>query len=621
MTVTAKRGAAEIGGVLLATLAAASPAEAAISSVFDDRVACAPQGAIRFCGGPLTTVPSFDGVPIDVNVALPPEPARGPDGPYPLVMVFRGLGSSKAGIDSAMGAWAELGYAAFSMSDRGLGDSCGESSPTRFMRACLRGSSRLMDTRYEVRDAQELVGILVDEGVADPTRIGATGASYGGGKAMALAALNDRVMLPNGSLTPWASPDGIPIRLAAAAPETSWTDLAYALLPNGHTLDYVSEAPYVARGRVGVMKLAFAARLYGAGLETRYYGVPDLDPEVDPSSSWFSLLIAGEPYEGNPLISYLVYQLTTHHSSYYIDDSRPPAPLLISSGWTDDLVPADEALRYYNRTRTNHPAAEISLLFLDLGHPRAQNKAADLATLGPRKLAWFEYYLKGEGPRPRLGVEALTQACGKPGAGPFTAPSWADIAPGEVRFSARGSKTILPRFGNLSVGQAYDPIVGGGACATASGRDQFGTASYRLPPAPPGGFTLLGSPTIVADIDSPEGNSQIAARLLDVGPDGATLIARGLYRPEISPGGEPTRQVFQLHPNGWRFEEGHIAKLELLSSDIPYARFSNGQSPITVSNLELRLPVLEEPDGGLVQEPVAKVVPDGYQLAIDFRDR
>jgi predicted acyl esterase len=475
-----------------------------------------------------------------------------------------------------------------------------------------------MDTRYEVRDAQEVAGILVDEGVADPARIGAVGRSYGGGKAMALAALNDRVMLPDGSLTSWVTPEGTPIRLTAAAAEAAWSDLAYALAPNGYTLDYVAEAPYTARGRVGVMKLPLAAALFRAAVETNDYPLPDLDPEADPSTL-VELLLPGEPYDDDPLLSYLIYQFTAHHSAYYIDDSRPPAPLLISNGLTDDLVPADEAIRFYNRTRTNHPGVEISLLFGDFGHPRAQNKEADLAMVEERKRAWFDYFLKGEESRPKLGVEVLTQACGEPSTGPLTAPSWAEIAPGEVRFSDPASKIILPTPGDLDAGQAFSSLADAGACATASGADRMGTASYRLPGAPTGGFTLLGSPTIVADIDSPGPNSQIAARLLDVGPDGeATLVARGVYRPEISSGAEPIQQVFQLHPNGWRFDEGHIAKLELLSSDVPYARPSDGQAPITVSDLELRLPVLERPDGGPVRESAPKAVPDGYDLAIDF---
>ena len=70
-----------------------------------------------------------------------------------------------------------------------------------------------------MRDAQYLAGVLADEGLVDPQRIAATGGSYGGGMSMALAALRDRTMMPNGSLVPWTSPEGTPMRIAAAAPE------------------------------------------------------------------------------------------------------------------------------------------------------------------------------------------------------------------------------------------------------------------------------------------------------------------------------------------------------------------------------------------------------------------
>src|SRR5205814_7403007 len=149
---------------------------------------------------------------------------------------------------------------------------------------------------------------------------------------------------------------------------------------------------------------------------------------------------------------------------------------------------------------------------------------------------------------------------------------------------------------DASVGQAFDPIAGGGACATASAADQAGAATYRLDPAPAAGFTLMGSPTIVADVLSPGPNSQLAARLLDVDPTNTseTLVARGLYRPETNLAA--TRQVFQLHPCGWKFAAGHVAKLELLPADPPYGRNSKGQGPLTVANLAPRLPGREAPD-------------------------
>jgi hypothetical protein len=130
----------------------------------------------------------------------------------------------------------------------------------------------------------------------------------------------------------------------------------------------------------------------------------------------------------------------------------------------------------------------------------------------------------------------------------------------------------------------------------------------------------MGSPTVIADIQSPSPNSEIAARLLDVSPEGTeTLVARGLYRPS----GGVQEMVFQLHPQGYRFAAGHVAKLELMPSDVPYGRPSNIQRNITVSDLELRLPVMQEPGalGGLVQKPAPKVVPPGYQLAAEYEQK
>ena len=149
------------------------------------------------------------------------------------------------------------------------------------------------------------------------------------------------------------------------------------------------------------------------------------------------------------------------------------------------------------------------------------------------------------------------------------------------------------------------------SCATVGTGDSPAGAIYKLAAAPAGGYTLMGSPTVIADFDAPGDNTQIAARLMDIAPDGSQkLIARGLWRPEI---GGPERQVFQLTPNGWEFEEGHVAKLELLPYDDPYGRRSPGQQAVEVSDLELRLPVADDPGsaGGLVDEALPVVLPEG----------
>ncbi len=520
-------------------------------------------------------------------------------------MNFHGYGGSELDADD-LKRWTDQGYAAFSMSDRGFGP-CG-AKPTPPARCLDGGWVRLMDTRYEVRDAQLFAGMLVDEGIAAKSKIASAGGSYGGGLSMALAALRNRMMLEDGSLVRWKSPEGTRLSLAAAIPEVPWTDLANSLLPNGRTLDYLADAPYLGpdgEAPVGVMKQTFVSGLYAGGLATGFYAPPLADPDAD-LQTWFARINAGEPYD-DAVTDDIVDEVTSHHSSYYIDHSIPPAPLLISNGWTDDIFPPDEAIRFYNRTRTEYRGADISLFFLDYGHQRGQNKDADIALLQEHQDAFLAHHLAGE-KKPKGGVTTLTQTCGEdaPSAGPYHARSWAKIAPGEVRGKFKPAQTIAPTVpGDNQRGQAYDPISGGGACATAPGSDQSGAASYRLDPAPSAGYTLMGSPTVVAKIASPDPASQVASRLLDVAPNGdATLVARGSYRPEAE-----GKQVFQLHPNGYEFSEGHVAKLELLPVDAPYGRASNGQAPITVEKLKLRLPVLEKEGSleGLVRRPARKV--------------
>jgi cephalosporin-C deacetylase-like acetyl esterase len=202
--------------VATALLALAIPAAAGatISSVFGT-VTCTEQTGAnagqRWCGNSAgTTVPSFDGTPIDVAVAFPA--ATGEDNNYPVVGIYHGWGGSKiTPSSSAAQRWLKLGYAVFSISDRGWGSSCGgPSKPANTVKAapCEHGYIHLLSRRYEVRDVQTLLGKLADEGDINPQEIGATGGSYGGGMSLELGSLKDRVELTNGELIPWQSPGG-----------------------------------------------------------------------------------------------------------------------------------------------------------------------------------------------------------------------------------------------------------------------------------------------------------------------------------------------------------------------------------------------------------------------------
>jgi dienelactone hydrolase len=549
---------------------------------------------------------SFDGTPLDVFVTLPPASQRPKHG-YPLVVQSHGWGDPPTGpTDHQYGGpsaveWAKDGYAVLQFAARGWGHSCGKTSSRLVnVAACLNGYLHLDDYRYEARDVQYAVGLLVDEGLADPDRVGATGESYGGGLSLELATLKNRVMYVDGSLHRWLSPAGTPIHIAAAAPFATWSDLIYALAPNGRTLDSRITSAKADLSPAGVEKLTILSGLYLVGTEGAYFALPGRDPQANVTA-WYASIDAGEPYT-TPLDRELIRQGARFHSPYYLLRGaygmrrEPPAPMLLANGFTDDVFPADEVLRYYNLERSLYPHDPIKLLLADIGHQRADNKPADDALLPPRIKTFFDHYVKGTGPRPALGVTAVTQRCpaNLRSEGPYHAKTWKALQPGTVTYRSKARQTVLSTGGNPLVSKAFDPVAGGLACTTAPSTNQgLGIATYRLPAAKGSGYTLLGSPTITANLELTGKYAYLAGRLLDVNPVTKTevLVARGVYR--LDPDDPNGRQTFQLHPGAWRFANGHIPVLQLLGMDEPYTRPSNFPFSIAVSNLRLRLPTHE----------------------------
>jgi hypothetical protein len=166
-----------------------------------------------------------------------------------------------------------------------------------------------------------------------------------------------------------------------------------------------------------------------------------------------------------------------------------------------------------------------------------------------------------------------------------------------VDYTGGAHQTILSGAGNPAISATIDPWSGAGACAAVSSADQGnGVATYRLPAATRNGYTLLGSPNVIATLKVGGQFPFIAERLWDVNPAAGTetLVARGIYR--LDPRHGSGVQVFQLHPGAWHFAAGHVPKLELLGQDSPYARTSNGQFSIDVTAVRVQLPVHEAPD-------------------------
>ena len=615
--------------VVILGLLAPSAASASITSVFGT-VTCETQGSgQRWCGnsglkpGEGTMVPSWDGTPIDVSVAFPP--ASGSDNNYPVVGIYHGYGGTKIRPSSLTAQrWLAQGYAVFSITDRGFGESCGTKSPVIKTPACANGYIHLMSRAYEVRDVQYLLGLLADEGVINPQEIGANGGSYGGGMSLQLGSLKDRVQLPSGELIPWVSPKGTPMKIEATAPEVPWSDLSQSLQPNGSNLDYVANAPYsgvLGNHEFGIQKRNWNESLYFGGLIAGgFYAPPPAEPEAN-ITEWFGFNSTGGPYNGLPLAVQQETQLP-NHGAYYTNLSEPPAPALMQNGWNDDLFPADQTVDYYNKVRASYPTAAMKLFYFDAGHnPRSSTNVSliDGGKLQAAQNAWFAYYVKGEGSEPagaHGGVTAITSVCPVGGSGKeYDAANWASLAPGEIRLNGAAEQTIQ------APGTApATPFTSGTVCSTQAAGENASAATYKLAPAPAEGLTIAGSSTVIGEFSTPAVNDQVIARLYDVNePEGGTqqLIGRAVYRP-ISPGGGFTKQVFQLHPQAWNVAAGHVVKLELLVQDSTYARSSSSPQSIQVKNLELRLPTTEPPgsDGGLVQSPLPKYLPPGYTLAL-----
>ena len=110
----------------------------------------------------------------------------------------------------------------------------------------------------------------------------------------------------------------------------------------------------------------------------------------------------------------------------------------------------------------------------------------------------------------------------------------------------------------------------------------------------------------------------MAARLYDVNESAKTeqLIGRAAYRP-LNVGEGFTKQTFQMHPQAWKVEAGHVLKLELLTADSTYLRNSSSPHSVQVRNLELRVPTIDPPGSaeGMVQAPQPHYLPPGFTLA------
>jgi predicted acyl esterase len=553
--------------------------------------ACKEQGGVRFCATETLAqrVPSWDGVPLDADLTLP---ATG-TGPWPTIAMLHGWGTSKAEFENNGDAkyFAEQGYAVLTYSARGWARSCGTEESRKETPACEEGYTHMDDTRYESHDAQYLLGLLADEGIVSPTQIGVMGASYGGGQTIELAYLKNRTRLPNGQFVYWKSPGGKRLSIKAGFAIAPFSDLVDSLQPNGRFLD-TEVAPFgQSYEPPGVRIESVSNALLGEGpLLGAYYAPEGKNPEAD-LYKWGALAAKGEPWTAEDEAAY--HQIYDYHQAYGMPLASKPAPLLLLSGWTDEVFPVEQSLRVYNQVRAMKGYA--ALMFGDVGHAVASNKPNAAVAFALEAAQFFAGKLKHEGRAvPNGNVTVYTQTCpaSARAGGPFTAKEFSKLGTHTLTFGSNPGQTFTSSGASETLAAEFDPINqiikeggNGNDCKEAKSEPEPNTATYTMTSP---GFTMLGLPTITANVATTGEYGQIDARLWDVLPSGQErLITRGVYRLTENQSGTIT---FQLHGNGYEFAKGDTVKLELLGRDAPYYRPDNTPFSVEVSNLSAVLP-------------------------------
>jgi fermentation-respiration switch protein FrsA (DUF1100 family) len=556
--------------------------------------ACTPQNGVRFCPANELSdrVASWDGTPMDVDVTLP---ATG-DGPFPTIVLEHGFPGSKttfeatdpqAGENYNNVFYAQQGFAVVNASARGFGRSCGvQESRTP---DCAKGYVRIADHRYELRDIQHLLGLLVDQGVTRADQLAFSGVSGGGGRSISAAFLRDRIRMPDGSYAPWTSPNGTPLAYKAVYARWGWADLTSALAPNGRLRDLSVPTETQARTPFGVLKeswingLLFAAAVVDANIVA-----PGADAQAD-LLGWRDLLLRGEPYRADVGRVFDVTHGFIGGAAGISGSSA--APLMLSNGWNDDLFPVDEALRVYERLRTADPNAPVYLVLGDFGHSRAGNPPSTTREANDLASAFINFHTRGGAfGVPAGGVVAYLTACPKGTAGRrLSGATFGALQQGTRVFRSKRPQRIANRAGNQAIAdQISNPQVSD-PCLSFPAKREPNTADYRFKVKR--AFTLLGSPEVRARIRTKGRYGQINARLWEVTGSKQKLLARSVYR--LTPDQKGTVR-FQLHPQGRELAKGRTLKLQLLGRDAAYARGSNGKFSVRVSNLRLTLPSAEK---------------------------
>jgi predicted acyl esterase len=549
--------------------------------------------------------------------------------PGPAILATNGFGGTKADQADFAQGFGERGYVTLSYT--GLGFVDGDTCPIT-----------LDDREHDGAAASQLLRFLggdpsitaVDDATGRPVHVdqvirqdatsgtqydpavGMVGGSYGGQIQFATAAYEHE-----------AGTD----RLDAIVPMITWNDLAYSLDPENSGLPGgTARSGSVSYGGSGVFKYQWSVLFTTLGVVN---GVEDLqalsDPaklqtfvndncgNFDPPVCTALLEIATQGYASQASIDFL----RSNSVSSYMSDVR--VPTFLAQGQADTLFNLQESVATYTALRRQ--GTPVALQWQSWGHSGSTPLPGELDQRHPASsyqgklaLQWFDHYLLGKGPAPKLNFSYFRDwvyaATGDVGKAYATAPSYPVGAQRTLYLSGGGTgdgALVDSRTAVVPGTSAYSSVAPVGPNYTeTSALDQsqpvtdppgtairFATAPLTKPLDVVGSGQLtvqLDSPAALTQSAGPAGQLVVFAKLYDIGPDGAIELPHRVISPvRVSDVTKPV--TIELPGIVHRFQPGHRLAVVLAGGDLAY-RGSTAPQPVTLATgaghvQQLTLPV------------------------------
>jgi hypothetical protein len=479
-------------------------------------------------------------------------------------------------------------------------------------------------------------------GRADGGDVPVTGGSYGGGESWVQA----------GQATwdfPHARDPSLPVlELQVAVPKYPWTDLAYALAPNGHGGGPNGDDPYessqarsdddtggsAATGAnpLGVPKASYITALSALGAARGVFAtgtdVPPGENGEENIPAWEARITGlGDPYpDADPVLVQARRGLTEMRSAYYQDEGwaaeRAGREVAVFSiqGWTDDLFEAVESFRMFKLLKRLDPLWPVEVAVADVGHSRAQNKPATWHRLNQQAFGFLQSQINGSHRR-QTDVSSEPTICaaepGQPGddsAHAVRGRTPEELAQGTLTVTYGGGSHVLanPLSGGPDPnGPGTDPIVAevvapSAGCRTSTEPAAGGYTGVSDPLPDHTTYIGLGEVRLPYALTPAVTQAQVDARVWDVPPAGpAFLMTRGTYRIDTLNGYDPPSGTLRLplFGNHWLLAPGHRIRLDLTQVDEPFLRPNNLVSSIAYGTPELVLPTREAGSEALTGTP------------------